>query len=340
MQYLKQEELLASVRTSYREYLAKLSTLAGESDAAAVVAFETELARAHWPLADTRDAAKTYNKWSLADFETNAPGFPWRAYVASLDMARQSAYLALHPSAFTGEALAFAATPLPVLKDYLTLRMLNNYARFLSSPFEEARFSFRSRVLNGATERPPRARFAVTLVNQCLGDTVGRIYVARHFSPRARAEAEAMVRRVIAAMDERLARLEWMAPETKAKAREKLARVRVKIGYPKRWRDDSALEVKPDDLVGNVARASAWEYRRRLDRLGKPADPEEWLSPATGVNAFDREPALRSQLLSAPHAPGRERVLTVRNLDAWYDVYGVAPGQTLYLPPEGRVRIW
>ncbi|ATB40123.1 peptidase M13 [Cystobacter fuscus] len=489
--YLEEDARLASIRTAYRAYLTKMLTLAGERDAderaAAVFAFETALAEAHWTRADARDAEKTYNRWSLADFEQKAPGFPWRDYFAALELPSQPAYIAQQPSAFAGEARVFASTALPVLKDYLMLRMLSSYARYLSRPFEETRFAFYGTTLAGTPEQQPRARRAVMLVSNFMGDAVGREYVARHFPPRARAQVEAMVQNVIAAMGDRLERLDWMAPETKARARAKLANVRVKIGHPNTWRDYTALEIEPDDLVGNVARANAFEYRRRVGQLGRPVDRDEWLSPVTAANAFahmtaneiifpaailqppyfdpnadpavnhggigvtighelshlfddqgrkfdasgrlaewwtprdverftaltdklvaqydayepipgqhiqgaltlgenladlaglavaydayhrslggkpapviggttgeqrfflghaqsrrskHREPALSARLLSDAHAPARERVWTVRNLDSWYAAYQVGPDQKLYLAPEDRVRIW
>jgi putative endopeptidase len=210
--YLKDDARLASIRTAYQAYLAKMLTLAGERDAdaraAAVFAFEKALAEAHWTRADTRDAEKAYNKWSLADFEAKAPGFPWRGYFAALELHHQPAYIAQQPSAFIGEARVYASTPLPVLKDYLTLRMLSSYARYLSKPFEEARFAFYGTALAGTPEQQPRARRAVMLVGNCMSDAVGREYVARYFPPRARAEVETMVQNVIAAMGDRLERLD------------------------------------------------------------------------------------------------------------------------------------
>ncbi len=288
--YLKDDAKLAANRTAYQAYLAKMLTLAGESDAdaraAAVVAMEKTIAAAHWSRVDSRDADKTYNKLTFEELTARAPGYDWAAYFEAAGIPQTAPLLVAQPTAFAGEAKVWAETPLPVLKDHLLLRMLSSYARYLSKDFDDTRFAFYGTELTGAPEQQARWKRGVDLVSDQLGEDVGRAYVARYFPPEAKAAADALVRNIIASMGERLKKLAWMAPETKEKALAKLAAFTPKIGYPDTWRDYTALEIKRDDLVGNVARANAFEFQRNLDKLGKPIDRGEWFMTPMTINAY------------------------------------------------------
>jgi putative endopeptidase len=288
--YLRDEPALAEKRAAYQAYLAQLLTLAGEADAApraaAVLAFERRLAQVHWTRIENRDDEKTYNKWALADFARLAPGFDWPRYFEATGLAGQQNILVSQPSAFAGTARAVAETPLPVLKDYMLLRLVDNAAPYLSRPFVDANFAFRGTVLNGTPQNEPRWKRGVTLVTQSIPDDISRIYVERHFPPEAKAAADELVRNVIAAMDRRLAGLTWMAPETQARARAKLAAFTPKIGYPDHWLDYSTVAIRRDNLVQNIMNATEFEYRRNLNKLGRPVDRSEWgMTPMT-VNAY------------------------------------------------------
>ncbi len=288
--YLRDDATLAQRRTDYQAYLAQLLTLAGESNAAeraaAVMAFERRIAEVHWTRIDSRDDERTYNRWSRADFASNAPGFDWNRWFRETGLDGQEAILVSQPSAFTGTARVVGETPLPVLKDYMLLRLVDNAAPYLSRPFVEANFAFRGTVLNGTPQNEERWKRGVTLVTQMIPDDVSRIYVQRHFPPEAKAAADALVRNVIAAMDRRLASLEWMAPETRARARAKLAAFTPKIGYPDRWLDYSSVRISRTNLVQNIATATEFEYQRNLNKLGQPVDRSEWgMTPMT-INAY------------------------------------------------------
>ena len=288
--YLRDEPALTQKRTAYQAYLAQLLTLAGEEEAApraaAVLAFERRLAEVHWTRIENRDDEKTYNKWALADFARHAPGFEWTRYFEATGLSGQRSILVSQPSAFTGTARIVSETPLPVLKDYMLLRLVDNAAPFLSRPFVEANFAFRGTVLNGTPQNEERWKRGVTLVTQSIPDDVSRIYVERYFPPEAKAAADALVRNVIAAMDRRLAGLTWMAPETKARARAKLAAFTPKIGYPDRWHDYSSIAISRTNLLQNIINATEFEYRRNLNKLGRPVDRSEWgMTPMT-VNAY------------------------------------------------------
>jgi putative endopeptidase len=288
--YLSDDATLAQKRTAYQAYLAQLLTLAGEPDAAgraaAVVAMERRIAEVHWTRVESRDDERTYNKWARADFARNAPGFDWDAYFRETGLSGQANLLVSQPSAFTGTARIISETPVPVLKDYLTLRLLDASAPLLSQPFVDANFAFRGTTLSGTPQNEPRWKRAVTMVTGALSDDVSRIYVQRHFPPEAKRAADELVRNVIAAMDRRLSQLSWMAPETRARARAKLAAFTPKIGYPDRWRDYSSVQISRTNLVQNVMNANAFEYQRNLNKLGRPVDRSEWLMTPMDVNAY------------------------------------------------------
>ncbi|WP_419826035.1 M13 family metallopeptidase [Sphingomonas sp.] len=287
--YLKPDAKLAEARTAYVAYMAKLMTLAGlpdaEARAQAVMAFETKLATAHWNRIESRDADKTYNKWAIADFPAKAPGFAWQPYLSGLGLAQAGSAIVNQPSAIAGEAKAWGETPLPVLKDHLAVHMLDTYARFLSKPFVDANFAFRGTVLTGAPQIQDRWKRGVGLVSQMVGEEVGQVYTARYFPPESKAAADRLVANIVAAYGQRLKTVAWMAPETRAKALEKLAAFRPMIGYPDTWRDYSTLQVRRDDLLGNVARGYAFEFQRQVNKLAAPVDRGEWdMTPMT-INA-------------------------------------------------------
>ena len=292
--YLKDDPKLADTRAKYQAYQAQMLGLAGVENAparaAAVFAFEKQLATAHWDRIKSRDSDLTYNKWAMADFAAKAPGFPWDAYFKTVGTAGQANFLVGMPDAVTGEAKAFADAPVQVLQDFMTLKVLRAYAGYLSKPINDANFAFYGTVLSGAPQQPVRWKRAVGTVSGALGEEVGKSYVATYFPPETKAAADQLVKNIIAAMRVRLDKLTWMAPETKVKAQAKLAAFTPKIGYPSVWRDYSALTVKRDDLVGNVAAANAFEYRRDLAKLGQPIDRTEWgMTPMT-VNAYANPP--------------------------------------------------
>ncbi len=288
--YLKTDAKLAEAKAAYVAYLAKLFTLGGEPNgearARAIVDLESRIAAVQWSRIENRDSDKTYNPFTRADFDAKAPGFDWSAYFEGAGLNGQASYLVSQPSAIAGTTKILADTPLPVLKDYLWARTLDDAAPYLAAPLVDAHFAFHGTVLDGTPENRPRWKRGVGLVKNVLGEAVGKEYVARYFPPEAKAEADKLVRNVIKAMDDRLANLTWMAPETKVKARAKLAAFRPKIGYPSKWRDYSGLKIERGDLYGNVLRANRFEWARDLNKLGKPADREEWFMTPMEINAY------------------------------------------------------
>ena len=286
--YLGSDPKLVETKAKYQAHLARMLNLAGEPDAearaAAVVAFETEIARAHWDNVQNRDADKTYNKLSLAELQAMAPGFDFVALFKGAGYDTQS-LIVRQPSAITAEAKLLGEAPLAVLKDQLLLRSLDEFADVLPEPFDAENFAFYGTALRGTPQQQERWKRAVNFTSGAVTDEVSKIYVAKYFPPATKAAMDVLVKNIIAAMDKRIDKLEWMAPETKVKAHAKLAAFTPRIGYPSQWRDYSALTITPGDAFGNQLRANQWAFDYNRAKLGKPVYRWEWgLAPMT-VNA-------------------------------------------------------
>ena len=280
----------AEARDAYRDYVADMLAIAeveGTADRArAIVDFETHLAEVHWPREDTRDVEKTYNLMSPAELGDSAPGFAWAAFLEGCGLASQPSFIVGPPSAFEGMAKVLSETPLAVWKDWMRYRLLHDNAALLPRVVDETRFAFESKVITGAEEQRERWKRAVGFVNRSMGEAVGRIYVARHFPESSKQQVEELVDNLLVAMGQRIDGLDWMSADTKKAAHDKLAKFHVKIGYPDTWRDYSALEVVPGDLLGNAFRAGAFEYERNLAKLDAPVDRTEWFMSPQTVNAY------------------------------------------------------
>ena len=288
--YLKDDAKLKEYREKYVAFVTNILQLAGDQGAAKtaadIFALETRLARAHWTNVENRDAVKTYNKVTLADLGKKFPGFDWQAWTTELGVNGNAAVVVSQPSYLRAFAATVNELPIERWKPYLKASLLNGFAPYLNKAFVDAEFGFYSTTMRGVKEQQPRWKRAVNLLNGNLGEMLGKLYVERHFKPEAKARMEALVENLRAAYKEGIDQLEWMGPETKKQAHEKLARFRPKVGYPSKWRDYSKLEIKKDDLVGNVIRAFATENNYQLGKAGKPIDPEQWgMTPQT-INAY------------------------------------------------------
>ena len=488
--YLSDTPEMTQVRDAYRTYIGRMLALIGVPDAPARAArifdLETKIARAHVDAVAAQDPHRVQT-WARSEFATRAPGIEWDAFFAGAGLAGEERIVAWHAEPIRGLSALVASEPLDTWKDWFAFHTASRMAAVLPQAYDDLRFSFYGRVLAGQQQQRPLDRRAIQATSNALLDAVGRIYVERHFPPSAKADVEAMVRNIVEAFDRRLTGLDWMAPETLREARRKVETVTVGIGYPERWRDYSALDIRADDAFGNAWRAQEFEYRHQLAKLGQSVDRGEWWLGAHTVNAvflplqnamnfpagileppfydrnadpaynygaigavigheishsfdnlgaeFDaegrlrnwwtsedmahfreasqalvrqydgyepfaglhlngeltlgeniadlaglaaaydawrasldgreppvidgltgdqrfflgyanahrestREAALRNLIATDGHSPGRYRVETVRNLDAWYRAFNVQPGQRLYLAPEQRVRIW
>jgi putative endopeptidase len=478
----------ASTRAALTSEMARLGKRDAESRAHAVVEFEAKLAAVQWDRVASRDDSLTYNPWVFSEFGKRAPGFDWAIYRQHLHISSGTRFVVAQPSAVTGESQVWNETSLPVLRDWLTLRFVDRYCKYLSQPFVEANFAFYGKTMNGVSELRPRSARGVSLVSDELQDGVGQAFAAQYFSSTSKTAVEEIAQNISLAFSRRLKNEQWMSPETKTKALAKLAAIKIMIGYPPVWRNDAGLLIRPDDLVGNVVRAEAFEHRYRLSTLNKPVQRGEgwglpvmaaggealpdqnvliipagllqppvfdahadaavnygaigiiighefshffddqgrkhdasgrltdWWTPENakgftdlteklvkqydayepvpnvhvngrltlGENIADlaglelshdayvmslsgrtapvldgysgdqrfylgqaqllrektREDSLRNQLLNDPHVPGRERVLSDRNLSSWYAAFDVKPEDKLYLSPDKRVQIW
>ena len=290
--FLKNDADSTKTQDDYRAHLAAMLKLTGvpaadaAARAAAVYELERQIAEAHWTLADSRDADKTYNPWTPADLATKAPGFDWAAYLGALGLDKRPTVIVNQPSAVTAMAKLIGATPLPVLKDWTTIRVAKDRALALPSAFAKEEFGFSGGVLGGTTEAPARWLQAVELTAAAMTDAVSKPYIDRHFPPATKATIDELVKNIMAAMDRRLANLSWMAPETKVKARAKLAAFTPMIGYPDKWRSYDGLAVTRGDAYGNLKRAARFDYDRQLARIGGPVDRKEWWMMPITANAY------------------------------------------------------
>lgn len=288
--YLKDEDKFKDIRAKYVSYLTDILTLAKVAEPAKaaerILALETELAKIQWSRVDNRDADKTYNKFAKADLVKTLGDFPWDAYAKVSGIDQVAEIIVEQPSYLEGFGKLFKATDVQSWKDYLAIRFVNEYSGKLSKAFVDRNFEFYGKVLSGAQEQQPRWKKAVNASDEVLGEVIGKLYVEEHFKPEAKARMEVLVQNVIKAYHASIDTLEWMSPETKKAAHEKLNKFTPKIGYPDKWKDYSQLTVKADDLVGNYKSATAFAYGQMRDKLGKPVDRSEWLMTPQTVNAY------------------------------------------------------
>lgn len=289
--YLKDDAKLKDARAKYLAYTAKMMGMAGDAQsnahAVAILELETALAQAQWTRVENRDPIKTYNKTANADMPRLMPAYDWPRYMQGTEIAGKADFVIVNqPSYFTSLDKLFAATPLPVWKAYFKWHVLTAAAPYLSKPFVDERFAFVGTVLSGIPQNRPRWKRGMALLDNSMGEALGKRYVDKYFPPQNKARMQALVRTLLDAYRQDIDALDWMSPETKKGAQAKLAKLVTKIGYPDTWRDYGALQIAREDLWGNVVRASEFEYRRNLAKLGKPVDRNEWgMTPQT-VNAY------------------------------------------------------
>jgi putative endopeptidase len=288
--YLKDDARFASARAAYLTYLQTLLRAIGDPDPAAgasdVFAFEKTLAQAQWEPAANRDPDRTYNPTPGARLAEQAPGFAWDGFLQAAAIETPPTVIVAQPSYAAAAAQAIGAAPLPLLKRYLKVHLLDAEADVLPQVFRDARFQFRSRALRGMEQDQARWKKGVRAIDGAMGEAVGQAYVARYFPPDYKARALALVDNLIAAYRDSIDALTWMTPATRQRAREKLARYTLKIGYPDRWRDYSRLEIRDGDALGNDLRAGRFEHEREAARIGKPVDRAEWKMNPQTVNAY------------------------------------------------------
>ncbi|MBV61374.1 MAG: peptidase M13 [Nevskiales bacterium] len=287
--YLEDTEDFARIRKAYRAHIEKMLTLAGieapATKAEAIFDLETELARVQWTKVDSRDISKTYNKVTVDELAKLTPNFDWATFLTEMGIELDAVVVA-QPSFFEATSDLIANTDLATWQAYLKWQVIDDYAPYLSQEFVNGDFDFYGKTLRGTPEIRPRWKRGVAVVEESLGEVLGRIYVAEHFPPIAKARMERLVDNLLLAYEQSIKELEWMTDDTKAEALKKLATFKPKIGYPDKWKDYSALEVRADDLFGNMVRSNLVESRREIAKLGGPVDPDEWHMTPQTVNAY------------------------------------------------------
>ena len=280
----------ADKKDKYQAYIERMLTNIGWADpaghAAAIVALETKIAEAHWTPIENRDRDKTYNEYTIQTLAAEAPGFDWNGYFNAAGLGSIDRLIVRQNTAMPKIAAIFAAAPIDTLQAWQAFHTTDDAAGSLSKRFSDAQWEFRSRDLSGQPEQRSREKRAISFAEGSLGEAAGRLYVAEYFPAESKAKMEELVANLRIALSHRIDNLTWMGTETKAAAQEKLRKFTVKIGYPDKWRDYSALEVRADDLFGNTQRLGQFQWNYQLNRLNKPVDKAEWgMTPQT-VNAY------------------------------------------------------
>ncbi len=288
--YLRTDEKMLAVKAAYQKYIETLFTLAHQPDpagsASRILALETQIATPQWDRAKMRNRDLTYNKLSRAQLGAAIPAFDWNAYLTTAGLSKATDVIVAQPDYMKAMNEIVASTPVSTWREYITFKLLDDYADELPAAFQNARFEFRNKTLSGQQEMSPRWKRGVAEVEGALGEAAGKLYVQQYFKPEAKARMDALVKNILAAYKIGIDSLEWMSPETRQQAQDKLAHFTVKIGYPDKWRDYSKLVIERNDLLGNAMRSARFRYAEMASQLGRPVDRTRWgMTPQT-VNAY------------------------------------------------------
>jgi predicted metalloendopeptidase len=288
--YLSSDPKLVELRRQYTAHMARLLTLAhvdnAEDKAKHILDFETALAHVQWSIEKRRDTEANYNPRTKAELLAYAPDFAWQPFFDASEIGGRTHFILNELTAVKESAAVVAKTSLPTLQAYLTYHYLSDHASVLPQAIDRENFAFYGTALSGTPQQRARWKRGVAAVGGALGDAIGQIYVEKYFPPESKAKMEALVAHLRVALGERIQSLDWMTPETKKRAQEKLAAFTPKIGYPKKWKDYSALAIVRGDAFGNAERAGLWEWHRELARLDKPVDRDEWQMQVSEINAY------------------------------------------------------
>ncbi len=290
--YSKEDDKSKEIRSQYLAHIARVFVLLGDTPEAAgraattILAIETTLARASLTRVDRRDPYKLFHKVDARGLQALTPGFKWRDYLAAIGLQQLNTFNVTEPEFFKAVDKLLATSHLDDIKTYLRWHVASGASPYLSAAFVNENFNFFSKTLRGVPELKPRWKRCVSLVDGQLGEALGQEFVNRTFSPELKQKTLHMTRQIEEAMAQDIKSLSWMSAATKARALEKLHTIVNKIGYPDKWRDYRAFEVRRDDFLGNVERGTLFEMRRQLAKIGKPLDRGEWgMTPPT-VNAY------------------------------------------------------
>ncbi|WP_296947114.1 M13 family metallopeptidase [uncultured Massilia sp.] len=289
--YLDAGERMAGLRTQYQQHIAAMLKLAGRADAEAraakVFALEVDIATAHASRADSADVRKADNAWTRKDFASKAPGLDWNAFFKAARLSDQNKFIVWHPAAVTGEAALVDKIDVAVWKDWLAFHRINQMAGVLPKAFADQAFAFYGKALSGTPQQSVRWKRALGATNAAMDEAVGKLYVAKYFPADNKKQLQQMVANIVAAFGKRIDKLDWMAPATRAQARQKLKTLYVGVGYPDKWKSYGGLKVVADDAFGNAMRAEAFRYGQQIAALHRKPDRGAWAMPPQLVNAVN-----------------------------------------------------
>lgn len=287
--YLEKTEKYEAYRTAYKAYVTKIFELIGDPAPAAsadtVIKFETEIAKGHWTPEDLRKMDIALKPMSLADFKKLVPNIDVEAFARDAGIPQLSNMVAYGPGAVTAGAKIVDSQPIDAWKKYLAFHIASDNAAYLPKAFDDASFDFYSKTLRGIPVKRDRWKRGVTLLDNNMGEALGEAYAAKFFPPENKAKMEELVGNLNSALKGRIEKLDWMDDPTRAEALKKLANFEVRVGYPNKWRDYSALQIDKGKLFENVMAARQFEWNRQVSRLGGPVDRDEWGMNAQTVNA-------------------------------------------------------
>ena len=289
--YITDNARMEGIREGFRTHIANVLTLADIGDAQgkakAIFDLEDRIARTHASVRETGDPSKGNNHWSRGDLDAKAPGIDWAVFLDAAGLSAQKGFVIWQPGAFSGEAALVKSVPLETWKAYLAFHYIDRNSGVLPKTFVDERFNFYGKTLSGTPALTERWKRGVAAVNGALGEAVGKLYVEAHFPASSKTAIAQMVENIKVAFDKRLDALTWMDPATLKEAKAKLHVLKVGVGYPDKWRDYSGLEVKADDAFGNAQRASAYDSKLKIAKLGTPVDRGEWVMNPQLVNAVN-----------------------------------------------------
>ena len=293
--YFNEAERFVNLRSGYITHIENMFNLAGLSngkDAAQnIMALETKLAEFHRTRVENRDSEKRYNKFATNDLNKLGDNFNWQTFLSAEGVGSEKNIIINQPDFIEGFDKVFNETPIEVWQQYLTFNTLNAFSSYLTSDLDNENFDFFSKQLNGRKEQRPQWKRGVSVVNNNLGEVIGKVYVARHFTPKAKARMSELVENLRNAYGSSINNLSWMSDDTKKEAQVKLAAFTPKIGYPDKWEDYSELSISSDNLIGNIINARKAASKKEIAKLGGPIHTWEWHMTPQTVNAYYNPPA-------------------------------------------------
>jgi len=290
--YINDDEESEETRKKYAVHIARMMGFLGLDEAMAtakgeaILAFETKLATPMLTKEESRNPTLTYNKMDIANLEKIAPNVDWKDYFQSIGAGGIDSLIVGQPKYIIAAANLLKSESLDVIKDYYTWTYFDRFATNLSEEIDAANFDFFGKELRGTKEQQARDERVLRGLNRSIGEAMGKVYVDEYFPPEAKKKAEELVDNVLKAFGQRIDKLDWMSAETKVKAHEKLGSFVVKIGYPDKWKDYSALEISDESYAQNAVNVSKWNYDRRINKIGKEVDKTEWFMAPQVVNAY------------------------------------------------------